>query len=454
MLPHPTREECTVAKNQRGTDAEPKLKVAYRSPTELKPDPMNPNRHSKRQVQQLAKSIDSFGFVAPILVDKNSNVIAGHGRLQAAISLGLPQVPTIMLEHLTALQVKALMIADNKLAEAATWDDALLREQLTIFTSVELDFDLDALGFELPEIEFLVGSGDASNKPERETEPEIPVPPSEPISRVGDIWKLGPHRILCGDALDSACYERLLQGEVGDVVFTDPPYNVPIAGHASGLGRNKHSDFVMASGELTPDAFEQFLLTACSHMARHSRDGAIHFVCMDWRHIRELAAAGHKVYSELKNICVWVKSNAGMGSFYRSQHEFIFVFKHGRAAHLNNVQLGRFGRNRTNVWGYPGAAMPAGGDEERGLLGLHPTVKPVTLVADALMDCSPRKGIVLDPFAGSGSTIIAAERAGRRARAIELDPRFVDVAVLRWQRFTRQSAVHFETGEPFGGEKT
>ncbi len=209
----------------------------------------------------------------------------------------------------------------------------------------------------------------------------------------------------------------------------------------------------MASGEMTPDAFEQFLLTTCSNMARYSRDGAIHFICMDWRHIRELTAAGDKVYSELKNVCVWVKSNAGMGSLYRGQHEFIFVFKHGRAAHLNNIQLGRFGRNRTNVWEYPGAATPAGGDEERGLLGLHPTVKPVTLVADALMDCSPTKGIVLDPFSGSGSTIIAAERTGRRARAIELDPRFVDVAIRRWQRFTRQKAIHFETGKPFDEDK-
>ena len=341
------------------------------------------------------------------------------------------------------------MIADNKLAEAATWDDALLREQLTIFTSVELDFDLDALGFELPEIEFLIASDDGPDEPEHETEPEIPGPLSEPISRVGDFWRLGRHLILCGNALEPACYERLLQGELADVVFTDPPYNVPIAGHVSGLGRTKHSDFVMASGEMTPDAFEQFLLTTCSNMARYSRDGAIHFICMDWRHARELAAVGDKVYTELKNICVWVKSNAGMGSFYRSQHEFIFVFKHGRAAHLNNVQLGRFGRNRTNVWEYPGAATPAGGDEERGLLGLHPTVKPVTLVADALMDCSPRKGIVLDPFAGSGSTIIAAERTGRRARAMEMDLRFVDVAIRRWQRFTRQSAIHFETGKPF-----
>jgi hypothetical protein len=209
-------------------------------------------------------------------------------------------------------------------------------------------------------------------------------------------------------------------------VFTDTPYNVPIAGHASGLGRNKHSDFVMASGEMTPDEFTQFLLTACSNMARHSRDGSIHFICMDWRHIRELAEAGSKVYSELKNICVWVKSNAGMGSFYRSQHELIFVYKHGCAPHLNNVQLGQFGRNRSNVWSYPGAGTPAGGDEERGLLALHPTVKPVTLVADALMDCSSRNALVLDPFAGSGSTIIAAERTGRRARAIEMDPRFVE----------------------------
>ena len=431
-----------------------KLEIIYRSPADLKPDPKNPHCHSKRQVRQLSKSIESFGFAVPILTDKSSNVIAGHGRLQAAQALGLCQVPTIILEHLTPLQVKALMIADNKLAEAATWDDTLLREQLQIFTSVELDFDLDALGFEVPEIDFLIGSHDAHDKPMYEVEPEVPSPPKKPISRMGDVWKLGPHVLVCGDALEPASYERVLHGKLADVVFTDPPYNVPISGHASGLGRNQHSDFVMASGELTREVFEQFLLSACNNMARYSRDGAIHFICMDWRHIRELGTAGDQVYSELKNICVWVKTNAGMGSLYRSQHELIFVFKSGHGQHVNNIQLGRFGRNRTNVWEYPGAATPAGGDEERGLLELHPTVKPVTLVADALMDCSPRNGIVLDPFAGSGSTIIAAERTGRRARAIELDPRFVDVAIRRWQRFTRQSAIHFETGKPFDEDRS
>jgi DNA modification methylase len=438
-----------MAEKQNRTDAAPKIHVIYRSPAELKPDTKNPNRHSAKQLKQLAKSLKSFGFVVPILVDKELKVVAGHARRAAAEIAGIAQVPTITLDHLSPLQAQAYMIADNKLAQAATWDNDLLKEHLEVLTSVELDFDLAAIGFEPPEIELLIGAGGGAAASVVESEPEVPDPPTEPISRKGDLWKLGSHLLHCADATEAASYERLLKGELADVVFTDPPYNVPIAGHASGLGSTKHSDFVMASGEMTPDAFEHFLLTACSNMARHSRDGAIHFICMDWRHIRELASAGQKVYSELKNLCVWVKSNAGMGSFYRSQHELIFVFKHGHAAHLNNVQLGRFGRNRTNVWEYPGAATPAGGDEERGLLGLHPTVKPVTLVADALMDCSPRKGIVLDPFAGSGSTIIAAERTGRRARAMEMDPRFVDVAIRRWQRFTRQRAIHFETGKVF-----
>lgn len=431
-----------------------KIEIVYRPRTSLNLNPKNPRQHSATQLKKLARSIKAFGFNTAILVDKDLNVIAGHARAQAAERLGIDQVPTICLEHLTERQAQAYIIADNKLAELAEWDESLLTVHLRELASVELDFDLDATGFELAEIDLRLSAVDAPVDATVEPEPSVPAPPTEPISRVGDIWQLGPHLLLCSDALDAASYDRLLQGDRADVVFTDPPYNVPIAGHASGLGRTKHSDFVMASGEMTPEGFTEFLVSACRNMARHSRDGALNYICMDWRHVRELMEAGSTVYSELKNLCVWVKSNAGMGSLYRSQHELVFVYKNGRAPHLNNVQLGRHGRNRSNVWNYPGVATPAGGDEERGLLGLHPTVKPVTLVADVLMDSSPRNGLVLDPFAGSGSTIIAAERTGRRARAVEMDPRYVDVAIRRWQRFTRQTAIHLETGKPFEEDRS
>jgi 16S rRNA G966 N2-methylase RsmD len=244
-----------------------------------------------------------------------------------------------------------------------------------------------------------------------------------------------------------AAYETLMAGESAQMVFIDPPYNVPIDGHVCGSGRVKHAEFVMASGEMSEPEFTAFLETVLHHLAGNSVVGSIHFVCMDWRHAFELLTAGRAAYTELKNLCVWNKSNAGMGSLYRSQHELVFVFKSGTAPHINNVELGRHGRYRTNVWNYPGINTLKPGRLEE--LAMHPTVKPAALVADAIKDCSRRGGVVLDAFAGSGTTIIAAERTARRARALELDPRYVDVALRRWQDLTNQDAVNAETGSTF-----
>jgi len=262
------------------------------------------------------------------------------------------------------------------------------------------------------------------------------------VTAVGDLWQLGKHRVLCGDALDRASYSRVMGNRLAALVFTDPPYNVPIDGYASGLGKKQHSNFIMASGEMSEAEFTDFLSNACNLLARYSYDGSIHFICMDWRHVGELLAAGRAAYDDLKNLCVWTKDNAGMGSFYRSQHELIFVFKSGRNSHRNNVQLGQYGRYRTNVWNYPGVNSFSRSTDEGNLLELHPTVKPVALVADAIMDCSARGDVVLDPFLGSGTTIIAAERTGRVCYGIELDPQYVDTAIRRWQSFTGLSATH------------
>jgi DNA methylase len=237
-----------------------------------------------------------------------------------------------------------------------------------------------------------------------------------------------------------------MDGEQGAMVFADSLYNVAIDGHASGLGHIRHRDFVMACGEMDEAQFIDFLTRSFTLLARHSIDGAIHFACMDWRHAAELMAAGRNVYTELKNICVWVKHNAGMGSFYRSQHELVFVFKHGRGPHRNNVQLGRHGRHRSNVWPYRGANSFGRGTDEGNLLALHPTVKPVAMVADAILDCSGRGEVVLDGFLGSGTTIIAAERTGRRCFGLEIDPVYVDTIIRRWQAFTGDSARHAATG--------
>jgi DNA modification methylase len=273
--------------------------------------------------------------------------------------------------------------------------------------------------------------------------------PGPGVSRLGDLWVLGRHRVLCGSALDAVAYLTLMRGDGAVMIFTDPPYNVPIDGHASGLGAIRHRDFVMAAGEMSSAEFTAFLMRSCRLLARHSADGSLHFICMDWRHMDELQEAGRAAYSELKNVCVWVKSNAGMGSLYRSRHELIFVFKHGSARHRNNVQLGQYGRHRSNVWQYPNASAFGRGGEEGNLLALHPTVKPVALVADAIMDSSARGEVVLDAFVGSGTTVIAAERTGRRCFGLELDPVYVDTIVRRWQVYTGEHARHEESGKTF-----
>jgi DNA modification methylase len=277
--------------------------------------------------------------------------------------------------------------------------------------------------------------------------PEIAAGP--PVSKPGDMWLLGPHRVGCGNALDPSAFTALMGEDRAAMVFTDPPYNVPIEGHASGLGTIHHRPFPMAAGEMDPAEFTAFLRQTCRNLTAFSAAGSLHYLCMDWRHLAELLAAVQEVYDEFKNLCVWVKDNAGMGSLYRSQHELVLVFKQRGGAHRNNVQLGRFGRNRSNVWCYPGANSFARHGEEGNLLALHPTVKPVAMVADAILDGSARGDIVLDAFLGSGTTVIAAERTGRRCWGLELDPGYVDTAIRRWQTLTGGQARHAATSRSF-----
>ena len=357
----------------------------------------------------------------PVLVDRNGNVIAGHGRIMAAELLGLSEVPTICVEHLSEAQIKAFMIADNRLSENSAWDDRLLAEQLQELSVLDLDFNIEVTGFDMSEIDIYIEGLTSEPKDGDDTADALPAPPTGmPVSRAGDLWTLGPHRVGCGNALDEAPYAALMQNEKAAMIFSDPPYNVPIEGNVSGLGAVHHRDFVMAYGELTEAEFTAFLTKACTLFVRHSIQGSLHFICMDWRHIAEVLAAGRKAYTELKNLCVWAKDNAGMGSLYRSQHELVFVFKSGRAAHRNNVQLGQYGRSRTNVWRYPGVNSFSRSSDEGNLLALHPTAKPVALVADAILDCTARGDVVIDGFLGSGTTVIAAERTGRRCYGLEL----------------------------------
>ncbi|MBV9814131.1 MAG: site-specific DNA-methyltransferase [Alphaproteobacteria bacterium] len=426
------------------------LNIIYRRIEELKPDPANPRCHTKKQIRQIAGSIKAFGFNVPILVDREGNIIAGHGRYLACLLLGITEVPTLCLDHLTPEQVRAFMIADNRLSELSTWNDRLVAEQLKELSLVGLDFDIEVTGFEMGEIDLRIASLD--RPPERDDDPADIVPTladGPAVSKLGDLWRLGGHRVLCGNALDAAAFGALLAAERAAMVFTDPPYNVPIDGHASGLGAIHHRPFPMASGEMDSAQFTAFLAGAFRNLAAFSAAGALHYVCMDWRHLAELLTAARGVYGEVKNCCCWVKDAAGMGSLYRSQHELVFVFKQGRHEHRNNVQLGRFGRNRSNVWRYPGGNSFGRCTEEGNLLALHPTVKSVALVADAILDCSARGEIVLDPFLGSGTTVIAAERTGRRCCGLELDPRYVDTILRRWQKLTGGSAHHAASGRSF-----
>ena len=412
----------------------------------LRPYGGNARTHSKRQIRQLMNSITRFGFTNPVLVADDDTIVAGHGRVIAAERLGMTHVPTVRLSHLSAAERRAYVIADNKLALNAGWDQDLLAIELQAL--VDLDFDVELTGFSLAEVDLVLDAAGDRDVPGPDGPADsIPPYPVTAVSQLGDLWQCGHHRLLCGDARDPDDYGALLGGEAVDLIFTDPPYNVPIDGHVCGLGRVRHREFAMGTGEMSEPAFIGGLAETLGAAGSTCRGGAIAFVCMDWRHLGELLAAGKQVFSELKNLCVWNKTNGGMGTFYRSKHELVLVFKVGSAPHINTFGLGETGRYRTNVWDYAGiSSIGANRDAE---LAMHPTVKPVALVTDAIRDCSKRGAVVLDPFAGSGTTLIAAEKVGRRARLLEYDPAYCDTIVRRWERFTGKYATLVATGERF-----
>jgi DNA modification methylase len=448
-LPSNSDQHILGGEQLAGKTRPPLGQISFLAVTDLTPAPHNPRKHSRAQIRAIARSIEAFGFNAPILVDRNRQIIAGHGRFEAAKLSGHTQVPVIFLDHLSETQAKAYMLADNKLTDRSTWDDAMVAVQLKELSDLVLDFDIEAIGFELPEIDFRIQSLDAPDAADKADEFEAAAGPV--VSIAGDLWLLGPHRLYCGNALDATAYATLMESEKAAAVFTDPPYNVKIDGHVSGNGSITHREFAMASGEMSEGEFADFLTASMKEICTHTMPGALVFACMDWRHMREMLAAGRTSECELLNLCVWAKSNGGMGSLYRSRHELVFVFKNGSEAHLNNVQLGRFGRNRTNVWNYPGFnGFARKGSEDA--LALHPTVKPIALVADAILDSTKRNDIVLDPYIGSGTTILAAERTGRRCFGIEIDGRYVDTAVQRWERLTGREAQNTQ-GQTFAQVK-
>jgi DNA modification methylase len=411
----------------------------------LKPNPRNARTHSKKQIGQIADSLLCFSWTCPLLVDDNFVVLAGHGRLLAAQQLGWDKVPVIILSGLNEVKKRALMLADNKIAANAGWDRNILAPELSELSSLmsDINLDIDITGFSAPEIDMILSD---LVDPESDPADACPTSPERSVSRSGDLWSLGQHRLVCADARLRASYEKLMLSSFAAMVFTDPPYNVRI-GATVGRGKTKYREFSFASGEMSPVQFKAFLKCWMHLCARFSTNGSVHFICMGWRQLGEILPAGKAVYGELKNLIVWAKTNAGQGSFYRSQHELILPFINGDAPHQNNIELGRHGRNRSNVWSYPSVNTFQMGRPDQ--LTLHPTIKPVALVADAIRDCSRRGDIVLDPFMGSGTTILAAERVGRRAFGLEIDALYVDVAIRRWQSFTGKDAILEATGQTF-----
>lgn len=433
-------------RNSGARNDDRQIEFEYVPTTSLKPPALAVKKQSQRGRVALRASVSEFGIVRPILVNHDNTIVSGYAIWQTAQDLDIETVPIVRASHLTQAQIVAYSIADNQIANLNPWDDDVLCTALGKLNDLDLagklEFSIELTGFQSKEIDLRLEPGDGETKGDS-------VPDVEPIAitRPGDIWALGEHRLLCGNALEAESYAALMLEERAQMVWADAPYNVRIAGNVSGLGKKKHREFAMASGEMSKAEFTAFLSTVFCHPANFSVDGSIHYQCMDWRHIREMQDAGESAYSELKNLCIWGKSNAGMGTFYRSQFEMIFVWKNGTAPHINNFGLGETGRHRSNLWSYPGAS--SFGSNRAKDLAMHSTVKNLSMVADAIRDCSHLGALILDPFGGSGTTLIAAQKTGRRARLIEIDPLYCDVTVRRWQALTGERAVHAESGETF-----
>ncbi|SDG74256.1 site-specific DNA-methyltransferase [Bosea robiniae] len=418
--------------------------VSERDLNELVPSARNARTHSKKQIHLIAESIKAFGFVSPILATTAGEIVAGHGRYEAAKLLGLEKVRVIYIDHLGPQQIRALRITDNRLAELSGWDDEILK--LELGELIDLDFEVEITGFETAQIDVIL-DGNAPVPVKADPADALPELQDAAVTQRGDLWLLGENRILCGDARAPEDYQTLLGGELAQMVFTDPPYNVRVDGHVSGLGRTKHREFAMASGEMSKLEFTGFLHEVFARIAEASQEGALIYSCIDGPHLHEMLNAGYGAFDELKSVITWAKANAGMGSLYRSQTELITLWKTGKAPHINNIELGKHGRYRTTLWSYAGVNGFRKG--RMAELASHPTVKPCAMVMDAIKDCSKPKGIILDSFSGSGTTLIAAAKTKRRGYVMELDPLYVDGAIRRWEKLFKDEARHAETGLTF-----
>ena len=403
-------------------------------------------KRSDKGRDALLASVRSFGIVLPVLIDAQNGIIGGEGIVEAARAAGYTQVPVVRIEHLDEGAARLLRITLNKVGEDPEWDQHELAAEFSELLEMDLELDCNVTGFDTVAIDHLLFPSAAAEN----DDDELPCPVATfgmAVSRTGDIWLMGAHRVGCGSSLEDAALKPLMLDELARMVLTDHPFNVKIGGHVSGLGKHQHREFAFASGEMSEAQFVAFLRQSMVALSARCIDGGLLYMYMDWRHMWEMTTAIREAELSLINMAVWVKLAGGMGSFLRSQHELCFIAKKGSAPFLNNVQLGRFGRNRTNCWMYPGMnSFGAGRDD---LLAMHPTCKNVSMLSDAIRDTSDRGDIVLDGFLGSGSTLIAAERTGRRCFGMELDPLYVDTIVQRWEKATGKSATLESTGETF-----
>ncbi|AWC21246.1 Modification methylase DpnIIB [Aminobacter sp. MSH1] len=412
---------------------------------ELKPSKHRSRKHSDKQKTMLAGSIRAFGMMKPLVIDRAGHIVAGHAMWDAAKMIGLKQVPCFRADHLSEDELRAYALADNKLAELSEWDEAGLRAELGHLISVDLPFEIEVTGFELAEIDIIL-DGSATANETVDPADMLPEPSNEPPTcRLSDLWHLGAHRLYCGSSLEATSFEVLLDGHMADSVHSDAPYNVAVNGHVSST--KKHPEFGTASGEMSQNEFIDFLATVMANMTGVLKDGAILALWMDWRHAFEIQTAARSNGLTQLNLCVWNKVTGGQGSLYRSQHELCFIFKYGRACHTNMVELGKHGRYRTNVWNHKGLSSFGRGRDQA--LSDHPTQKPVSLTADAIRDVTRRGDIILDPFLGSGTTLIAAHKVGRVCYGIELSPVYCDTIIRRYEKLTGEEAIHLGTGLTF-----
>jgi DNA modification methylase len=421
-------------------DQRPKLQICSIAIGQLKPARRRVRRSTPEQVARIRAALLRFGQCVPVIVDRDLHIVDGHSVVEAARSLSFDEINVVVLEHLAPGELRLLSITLNRLAETGQWDGEALAMEFEEL--IALDEDVLVTGFDTVEIDNLIHLQEDSDA----TQHAIPEIQPFPVSQSGDLWLLGPHRLLQGDARAPASHRRLMNdGEQARILLTDEPFNVPNGGHVT--SRTDVREFAMAAGEMSPDQFATFNRAWLEAALPFVIDGGLIGTFIDWRSVEIVLATGRELGLSLLNLIVWAKSNGGQGSLWRSQHELLPMFKKGKSPHLNHVELGRFGRWRSNLWQYAGASSL--GSDARDHLSLHPTVKPVAMLEDALLDISDRGEIVLDPFAGSGSTLMAAEGTGRCCRAIEIDSLYCDVVIRRWQHASGQEAILERTGEPF-----